>query len=145
MICADKIKSIDPPVPHKLSAADIIELISQARGKLPLGIDVVVGLPGEGLAVATLMALHLNCKLATLSNLLEGTSIASGQTRRHDGLQEKTKPRSYLVVTDFLGSGDDLKQAQRLIDAEGISGRFIYLALRGDVKASGSGIVLHTG
>lgn len=135
-----------PHLPDNVAQGQIWKLaalVNRFGAQIPSGVDVVVGVPGEGLVVATLVALHLNCRLASLAHLLEGSTIATGQTRQPKRLhKEPGAERTCLVVDDYLGTGARLQAARSQINASGVSGQFIYLALRGDPNATGADIVL---
>jgi len=85
-------------------AGDIREL----AGRLPQDIDLVVGIPRDGLLIATILALRLDVALADLDGFCDGRLLSvSWRTNRMFG-----ECRSALVIDDCTKTGATMRLAR---------------------------------
>ncbi len=83
--------------------------------KVPVGTDLIVGIPRSGLLAANLLALHLNLPLTDLEGFLQGRLLHSG-----DRLKKSLKPfeayKRVVVVDDSVYTGTAIAQARKRLE-----------------------------
>jgi len=83
--------------------ADLNQLLSQQLNKVPLSVDLIVGVPRSGLLSANILALKLNLPLTDIAGLCEGRIFQSGQRGKNFQIKDV---QHALVVDDSVWSGN---------------------------------------
>lgn len=108
------------------TVADLNRLISQQLCKVPLSVDLIVGVPRSGLLAANILALKLNLPLTDVAGLCEGRVLQSGKREKRFRLKEV---QHALVIDDSLCSGNSINEAKRQIGIASLSFRVDYAAI----------------
>lgn len=95
------------------SFSDLNQLLTKQLDKIPLSVDLIVGVPRSGLLAANLLALKLNLPLADVTGLREGRLLQSGQ--RGNKFQIENVQHA-LVIDDSVYSGASINNAKRQIE-----------------------------
>ena len=88
--------------------------IANLAARVPPDVDVIVGIPRDGLLIATLLALRLDVALADISGFCEGRLLSDSwrEPRTYSSC------RSALVIDDVTKTGLSMSEARdRVIDA----------------------------
>jgi uncharacterized HAD superfamily protein len=111
------------------SVADLDDQIVNWLGRLPKGLEVIVGVPRSGILVANLLALHLNLPMTDVEGLLQGRMIQTGGRIKRADLQTLlSQKRRVLVVDDSVLSGDQMNVVKAQIAAAGLPHEIMYAA-----------------
>jgi orotate phosphoribosyltransferase len=111
------------------SVADLDDQIVNWLGRLPRGLEVIVGVPRSGMLVANLLSLHLNLPMTDVEGLLQGRMIQTGGRIRRDDLQTiLAQPRKVLVVDDSVLDGTQMGIVKDQIRTSGLSHEVLYAA-----------------
>ncbi len=95
------------------SLDDLSRLSTAFSGKIPAGVELVVGIPRSGMLVASVMALKHNLPLTDLHSFLRNDELKKGNTRtyKHAGLARPQEAKKVLLVDDSLSSGRSMRAA----------------------------------
>jgi uncharacterized HAD superfamily protein len=93
------------------SIQDLNQHIISGLRKVPVGTDLIVGIPRSGLLAANLLALHLNLPLADLEGFIQGKILRSGE-RLKDNEKPFEQYRRVVVMDDSVYTGAALKTAK---------------------------------
>jgi uncharacterized HAD superfamily protein/adenine/guanine phosphoribosyltransferase-like PRPP-binding protein len=118
---------------HYRSVADLNGTIARNIGRLPRGIDLVVGIPRSGLLAANLISLTANIPMTDLDRLVEGRVISSGATkpRRPAFGTDPAGGRRILVVDDSINTGAALAEARMRLSGIDLGGEVFFAAVYG--------------
>lgn len=100
------------------SFQQMTEIVRRNLSRVPVDIDLVVGIPRSGLVPASIIALHRNLMLTDVEGLLSGKGFEPGVRRDKPGL--KTDPSSWrkvLLVDDSVMSGGTIRDVRARIEA----------------------------
>jgi uncharacterized HAD superfamily protein/hypoxanthine phosphoribosyltransferase len=100
------------------SITHLSRLVSRSLGRVPPGIEAIVGIPRSGMLLADMLGLHLSLPVMTLGALHALRSPEVG-ARLHMSPDDRSEflrsPRKLLVVDDSCGTGGAMKAAKRLL------------------------------
>jgi orotate phosphoribosyltransferase len=82
--------------------------------KLPLDLDLIVGVPRSGLLAANLLALYLNLPFTDVEGLCEGRIIESGMRLTINA--NSSQLRSILIIDDSINSGTQMQQVKNRVE-----------------------------
>ena len=108
------------------TVADLNQIISQQLYKVPLSVDLIVGVPRSGLLAANILALKLNLPLTDVAGLCEGRLLHSGKREKKFHVKEL---QYALVLDDSVCTGDSIRAAKSQIAAANLSFRVDYGAI----------------
>jgi orotate phosphoribosyltransferase len=109
------------------SVADLDDQIVNWLGRLPSGLEVIVGVPRSGMLVANLLSLHLNLPMTDVEGLLQGRMIQTGGRIKRDDLQSLlAQKRRVLVVDDSVLSGDQMNAVKARVKAANLPHDILY-------------------
>ena len=108
------------------SVSDLNHLLTKKLDKIPLSVDLIVGVPRSGLLAANLLALKLNLPLTDVAGLCEGRILQSGQ-RGNKFRFENVKYA--LVIDDSVYSGASINIAKKQIVNAKLPFRVDYAAV----------------
>lgn len=111
------------------SISDMNDAIVRGMGRVPAGIDLVVGVPRSGLLAANLFALAANVSMTDVDGFLEGRLLAAGRTRRPRG--DGAAPRRVLVIDDSINRGNALREVRERLEAAGRADDCVFCAVYG--------------
>ena len=100
---------------------DLNNLILDNLHKIPMDIDLVVGIPRSGLLVANLIALYLNKKVSTPEYFAQNIAISHGISRPIDNKEIK----NVLVVDDSCNTGNAMDTARRTMTNNNVNYTFL--------------------
>lgn len=100
------------------SVGDLNDRIVDWAGRLPAGLDLIVGIPRSGLLAANLLSLHLDLPVTDLEGMLEGRILRAGQRYSGRPIDAILRQRArILVVDDSVWSGASLDEAKHRVAA----------------------------
>jgi len=109
------------------SVADMNSAIIRGLYKIPLDVELVVGIPRSGMLAASMLALHRNLPLVDLEGFLEGKVFEPGHVRygkmAADFLEQR---RKVLVLDDSLSTGDSMFRCKDAIERAGLKHEIIF-------------------
>ena len=98
------------------SVADLNSAILRGLWKVPLDVELVVGIPRSGMLAASILALHRNLPLTDLEGFLNNKVYVPGATGRIETARDLLgRRRKVIVIDDSLYSGDTLCRCRSLI------------------------------
>ncbi len=98
--------------------------------KLPVGIDLVVGIPRSGLMVASIIALYRNLPFTDLNTLLSGRFYSTGSTRKSSKwIQSLDEAKHILIVDDSISTGEAMNSAKEQIASMNLNCKKTYCAV----------------
>jgi uncharacterized HAD superfamily protein/hypoxanthine phosphoribosyltransferase len=98
--------------------------------KLPLDVDLIVGIPRSGLMVASIIALYRNIQFVDIDAFVSGSIYDTGSTRRrNDWPKSPLEAKHVLVVDDSVSTGSALNLARAKIASSGYTCRVTYCAI----------------
>jgi hypoxanthine phosphoribosyltransferase len=100
---------------HYRSFADLAWTVTTRLAKIPIDVDLVVGIPRSGLFAAWYIALMRNRPILELPAMLDGASANVGLTR---SCLSHIPPRRILLVDDSTHSGKTFRQAVTQLKAQ---------------------------
>lgn len=106
--------------------ADLNQIISHQLYKVPLSVDLIVGVPRSGLLAANILALKLNLPLTDVAGLCDGRLLHSGKREKRFQLEHI---QHALVIDDSVCSGDSINEAKKQIETANLSFRVDYAAV----------------
>lgn len=106
--------------------AELNQLISQHLDKVPLSVDLIVGVPRSGLLAANIIALKLNLPLTDVAGFCEGRLIQSGGRGKNFCFEDA---KHALVIDDSVCSGTSIIEVKRQIEAARLSMQVNYAAI----------------
>ncbi|MEX1137664.1 MAG: phosphoribosyltransferase family protein [Balneolales bacterium] len=117
------------------SFADLSNDITKNLYKLPVNVDLIVGIPRSGLLAGNLIALSLNIPLIDLDGFIENRKPSHGLSR-------ETKARNFypreakhvLIVDDTILSGKSLAHAKNKIERASINQPMTYCTVYADPR-----------
>jgi orotate phosphoribosyltransferase len=118
------------------SVADLNRCIVAQQHRLPRDIDLVVGIPRNGLLAANLIALHLNLPMADLDGYLAGRLVGGGVRLQTNDIPQDIGSLKALVVDDSIHSGQALNEAKERINAAGLEENVVYACVFADPNAT---------
>jgi uncharacterized HAD superfamily protein/hypoxanthine phosphoribosyltransferase len=98
--------------------------------KLPIDIDLVVGIPRSGMLVAAIIALYRNTPFTDIDTLLSGRFYSTGSTRKSSRLiQSLDEVKHILIVDDSISTGEAMNKAKEQISMMGLNCKKTYCAI----------------
>jgi len=116
-------RKVSPRVTYR-TMTDLNADVKRLLAVLPSDIDIVVGIPRQGLIPATLIAMYRNLPLADVNSFCKG-EFYSG----HRGRFKFADCKRALVVDDSLSSGRSLKETRKKIAEAGLQVEILYAVL----------------
>lgn len=111
------------------SVADLNECVVRNLARIPTDITAIVGVPRSGLLAGSLIALHLNLPLLTLSDFLEGRAWEAGLSRPQFLRTSNNSEPKVLIVDDSVGSGAQMESVRARVASSERSASAIYAAV----------------
>jgi len=112
------------------SLATLNRQLSAWIGRLPLELDLIVGIPRSGLLAASLLSLHRNLPFSDVDGFLSGRIISTGWRYGGGGPADLlASPREILVVDDSLQTGQEMVRAKERITSARLPHRVYYAAV----------------
>lgn len=120
------------------SVADLARCVRENLHRIPVDVDLVVGVPRSGLLAANLVALGLNLKLIDLEGLLEDRPLPPENLRatRHPEITRPRDARHVLVVEDSILSGGTIRRVRNELESLTRHQRITFCAIYGVASAS---------
>ena len=113
------------------SVHNLSRLVAARLGKLPAGIEGVVGIPRSGTLVADMIGLQLSLPVMTVGDVCAQSGVEVG-TRMHMTKEAKRDflrtPRRLLVVDDSCGTGGTMKSVKRALADAPVKHDCTYMA-----------------
>ena len=97
--------------------------------KLPVDIDLIVGIPRSGLIVANFIALHLNLPMTDVEGLCNNRILHTGHRHKNGTLHNLSKIKTILIVDDSVCSGKQIKQVKSKIESTSLTQKIYYAAV----------------
>lgn len=93
------------------SIEDLNQCIATNLSKVPLGTDLIVGVPRSGLLAANLLALHLNLPFADVEGFIDGRILQSG-SRMKSYIKPFEDYKNILIIEDSVWSGKSIREVK---------------------------------
>lgn len=87
------------------------DLLHEFLQKIPADIDLVIGIPRDGIMIAYLISIYRNIPMTDLTSFCEGVIFKPGIKHRAD----KTEIKNILLVDDICASGTAMRDAKAQI------------------------------
>lgn len=97
------------------SIEDLNRYLAANLDKVPLGVDLIVGVPRSGLLAANLLALHLNLPFTDVEGFLNGKILQSGN-RLKSYMKPFAEYKKVVVIEDSVWSGGSLQEVREKVD-----------------------------
>lgn len=98
--------------------------------KLPIDIDLVVGIPRSGMLVASIIALYRNVPFTDIDTLLSGKFYSTGSTRKSKRwIQSVDEAKHILIVDDSISTGEAMKRVKKQINLMDLNCKKTYCAI----------------
>ena len=114
------------------SLSDLGKDVKHLISLLPPDIDLIVGIPRDGLLAANLLALYLGLPLTDVEGFCSRRIFQSTTASRSQW--DFSKCKKALVVDDCIGSGETMRRAQETIKAAGLQVQVYYATIYGKTK-----------
>ena len=112
------------------SINDMNQEIIRNLDRVPIDVDLVVGIPRSGLLAANMISLYLNIPMTDIDGVGEHRLLSTGKRPlRSDPKEIFSTARRILVVDDCVSTGAEMKKARAKIDSWGFSDRTTFLAV----------------
>lgn len=97
---------------HFKSFGDLARDIAKHMSRIPLEVDLIVGIPRSGMMAASMLALMLNKKFCDVAAFLDNRSLQHGRTRqpRNGDLAYPLQARTVLILDDSVDSGASMRK-----------------------------------
>ena len=112
--------------------------IARNLDKLPVDIDVIVGIPRSGCLAANILALHLNLPMTDVQGLLEGKLMDGGRRLRDNIPDDPRLCKKVLVLDDSILSGKSIEKVRRQLENAEIQAEVIYATVYGTSRSEDS-------
>jgi len=93
------------------SIEDLNHTITSSLSKIPVGTDLIVGVPRSGLLVANLLALHLNLPFTDVEGFMNGRILQTGY-RLKNYIKPFPEYRKVIVIEDSVWSGRSIDEVK---------------------------------
>jgi uncharacterized HAD superfamily protein/hypoxanthine phosphoribosyltransferase len=104
--------------------------ICKSLDKLPIDIDLVVGIPRSGMLVAAIIALYRNIPFTDIDTLLSGKFYCTGSTRTNKRwIQSLHEAKHLLIVDDSISTGEAMNKAREKINLMDLKCKKTYCAV----------------
>lgn len=110
------------------SIEDLNHCIATNLSKVPLGTDLIVGVPRSGLLAANLLALHINLPFTDVEGFMEGRILQSGD-RMKDYIKPFEEYKRILVIEDSVWSGKSIKEVKEKLKGLYPGKEIVYAAV----------------
>ncbi len=98
--------------------------------KVPVDVDLIVGIPRSGLMTASMLALYKNLPFCDLESVLAGRIFKTGTTRKSARWITKLEDaRHILVIDDSISTGEALNTAKAQLAQSGLTCKITYCAV----------------
>jgi len=94
------------------SIEDLNHSITSSLSKIPVGTDLIVGVPRSGLLVANLLALHLNLPFTDVEGFMNGRILQTGY-RLKNYIKPFAEYRKVIVIEDSVWSGRSIDEVKK--------------------------------
>ncbi len=113
------------------SFGDLARDISNNAARVPLEVDLIVGIPRSGLMAASMLALTLNKKFCDVAAFLDNRSLQHGRTRvpSNGDLAFPQQARTVLILDDSVDSGASMRSVLAELEAVRGDRKFISAAI----------------
>ena len=94
------------------SFGDLSQDIAKHITRIPLEVDLIVGIPRSGLMAASMLALMLNKKFCDVASFFDNRSLQHGSTRMPSNcdLAYPLQARTILILDDSVDSGRSMRR-----------------------------------
>lgn len=117
---------------HYRSIADLNDAILVNLHKLPLDIDLVVGIPRSGLLAANLLCLAVNVPMTDVEGFLSGRILRTGITRKRiTASRDPEEKKTVVVIDDSILSGDSMSNIRDILHESENKYNITYCAVYG--------------
>lgn len=106
-----------------MSLGDLGSTIAEGIHKVPMGIEMVVGIPRSGMIPAYMIGLHRNVSVQDLPSFLSGKLAEHGYRDIGGQGSKSTQAKWILLVDDSISSGRAMREALNKIKASGYTGK----------------------
>lgn len=113
------------------SVANLSRAVVLASDRIPVDVDLVVGVPRSGVLAASLIALHRNLRLMDLDGFLAGGRAAVGRTAAATVSSSEAPVRHALIVDDSVASGKSMRAVRDRMRRLAPDTRMTFLAIYG--------------
>ncbi|RDV16702.1 phosphoribosyltransferase [Pontibacter diazotrophicus] len=110
------------------SIEDLNNCIATNISKVPLGTDLIVGVPRSGLLAANLLALHINLPFTDVEGFSEGRILQSG-SRMKSYVKPFEAYKKILVIEDSVWSGNSIKAVKEKLSGLYPDKEIVYAAI----------------
>lgn len=117
------------------SYADLADTVVRNSHRVPVDVDLVVGVPRSGIFPASILALQLNRPFQELEAYLVGAPIRVGRTASSK-ISTERPVRRILVVDDSVASGESARAVTARLQQEQPGVEAIFLAVYGTTSHS---------
>lgn len=101
-----------------ITVAELNQDIVNGLCKIPMDIDVIVGVPRSGMLIAALIALHMNKPLTDIDSYVNGKLYESGHTKNISAnIDSVSLVKKILIVEDSSYSGRSIKEAKAKVSS----------------------------
>lgn len=116
---------------HFKSFGDLARDIAKNMARVPLEVDLIVGIPRSGLMAASMLALMLNKKFCDVASFLDNRSLQHGRTRlpSNGDLSYPLQARNVLILDDSVDSGASIRGVLAEMEVLREGRRFITAAV----------------
>lgn len=98
--------------------------------KLPIDVDLVVGIPRSGLLVAAIIALYRNVPFTDIDTFTSGRLYCTGSTRKSkQWIRSFDEAKHILIVDDSISTGQAMKSAREQIGSMKLSCKKSFCAV----------------
>lgn len=112
-----------------LSFRDLSDRVAAGVDKVPLGVDLVVGIPRSGMIPAYMIALYRNISVVDLPAFLEDRIPESGFRRAESARLRAMDAKWILLVDDSISTGRAMNDALHRIRESGYTGTITTCAI----------------
>jgi uncharacterized HAD superfamily protein/hypoxanthine-guanine phosphoribosyltransferase len=116
---------------HFKSFGDLARDIATNLARVPLDVDLIVGIPRSGMMAASMLALMLNKKFCDVASFLDNRSLQHGRTRMpsNGDLAYPLQARTVLILDDSVDSGASIRRVLAEMEVLREGRRFITAAI----------------
>lgn len=117
--------------------ADLSHCLRRNLHRLPVDIDLIVGVPRSGMLVANMLALDLNLKVTDVEGFCSNRPLTPENTRSipRSRFDTPREARHVLVIDDSVSSGQSMREVRRQVGEAGRAQRVTYCAVYSTIAA----------
>lgn len=110
------------------SIEDLNRYIVKSLNKVPVGTDLIVGVPRSGLLAANLLALQMNLPFTDVEGFLNGRILQSGE-RLKSYLKPFEDYKNIIVIEDSVWSGKSIQEVKKQLEGKYPEKNLLYAAV----------------